>query len=84
GNVFPPPRRAAPPAGAARRRGCDGDTIISCLGRSLCEVPGLIEALIHHKRCWLLLIKQDLDLDPQNHRDMTHKILLTISLCWPS
>lgn len=40
------------------------------------EVLGLIEELIHHKRCRLILVKQGLD--PQNHRDMTHKILLTI------
>ena len=37
----------------------------------------LIEELIHQKRCRLILVKQGLDLDPQNHRDMTHKILLT-------
>ena len=59
-----------------------GDTVIvselSRLGRSLREVLGLIEELIHHKRCRLILVKQSLDLDPQNHRDMTHKILLTI------
>ena len=57
------------------------DTVIvselSRLGRSLREVLGLIEELIHHKRCRLILVKQGLDLDPQNHRDMTHKILLT-------
>lgn len=57
-----------------------GDTVIvselSRLGRSLREVLGLIEELIHQKRCRLILVKQDLD--PQNHRDMTHKILLTI------
>ena len=46
------------------------------LGRSLREVLGLIEELIHQKRCRLILVKQDLD--PQNHRDMTHKILLAI------
>ncbi len=59
-----------------------GDTVIvselSRLGRSLREVLGLIEELIHQKSCRLILIKQNLDLDPQNHRDMTHKILLTI------
>ena len=59
-----------------------GDTVIvselSRLGRSLREVLGLIEELIHQKRCRLILVKQGLDLDPQNHRDMTHKILLTI------
>ena len=59
-----------------------GDTVIvselSRLGRSLREVLGLIEELLDQKRCRLILVKQGLDLDPQNHRDMTHKILLTI------
>ena len=48
------------------------------LGRSLREVLDLIEELIPQKRCRLTLVKQGLDLDPQNYRDMTHKILLTI------
>ena len=59
-----------------------GDTVIvsglSCLGRSLREVLGLIKKLIHHEHCRLVLAKRGLDLDPRNHRDMTHKILLTI------
>ena len=46
--------------------------------RSLREVLDLIEELIHHQRCRLILVKYGLDLDPQNHRDMTHKILLTV------
>ena len=33
---------------------------------------------VNQKRCRLILDKQGLDLDPQNYRDMTHKILLTI------
>jgi DNA invertase Pin-like site-specific DNA recombinase len=58
------------------------DTVVvaelSRLGRSLREVLAFIEELIQHKQCRLILVKQGLDLDPQNHRNMTHKILLTI------
>ncbi|WP_317173629.1 recombinase family protein [Hymenobacter montanus] len=56
----------------------DDDMVIvselSRLGRSLREVLALIEELIHQNRCCLVLIKQGLDLDPQNHRDITQKI----------
>lgn len=58
------------------------DTVVvselSRLGRSLREVLALIEELIQQKQCRLILVKQGLDLDPQNHHSMTHKILLTI------
>ncbi|WP_198424761.1 recombinase family protein [Spirosoma endbachense] len=45
--------------------------------RSIKEVLGLVEKLMTEKNCRLILIKQNLDLDPKNHRDMTNKILLT-------
>ena len=58
------------------------DTVIvselSRLGRSIREVLGLIEELIGRKRCRLILVKQDLDIDPKNQHEMTNKILLTV------
>lgn len=59
-----------------------GDTVIvselSRLGRSIKEVLLIIEELIQVKKCKLVLIKQNLQLDPTNQNDMTNKILLTI------
>ena len=58
------------------------DTVIvselSRLGRSIKEVLQIIEELIQVKRCKLILIKQNLHLDPRNQHDMTNKVLLTI------
>jgi DNA invertase Pin-like site-specific DNA recombinase len=58
------------------------DTVIvselSRLGRSIKEVLQIIEELIQVKRCKLILIKQNLHLDPSNQHDMTNKVLLTI------
>lgn len=58
------------------------DTVIvselSRLGRSIKEVLQIIEELIDTKKCKLILIKQNLHLDPTNQHDMTNKILLTI------
>ena len=58
------------------------DTVIvselSRLGRSIKEVLQIIEELIQVKKCKLILIKQNLHLDPNNQHDMTNKILLTI------
>ena len=58
------------------------DTVIvselSRLGRSIKEVLNLIEELIQEKGCRLILVKQSLDINPHNHRDMTTKILLTV------
>lgn len=59
-----------------------GDTVIvselSRLGRSIKEVLLIIEELIQVKKCKLVLIKQNLQLDPTNQNDMTNKVLLTI------
>lgn len=38
----------------------------------------MIEGLIQIKKCKLILIKQNLHLDPSNQHDMTNKVLLTI------
>lgn len=58
------------------------DTVIvselSRLGRSIKEVLQIIEELIQVKKCKLILIKQNLHLDPSNQHDMTNKVLLTI------
>jgi DNA invertase Pin-like site-specific DNA recombinase len=58
------------------------DTVIvselSRLGRSIKEVLQIIEELIQVKGCKLILIKQNLHLDPNNQHDMTNKVLLTI------
>lgn len=58
-----------------------GDIVItselSRVGRSIKEIFETIEILIKEKQCRLILIKQGLDLDPNNQNDMTNKILLT-------
>lgn len=60
----------------------NGDIVIvselSRLGRSIKEVLQLIETLLEEKKCRLVLVKQNLDVDPTNKKDMTNKILLTI------
>jgi DNA invertase Pin-like site-specific DNA recombinase len=59
-----------------------GDILIvselSRLGRSIKEVLQIIETLLEEKQCRLVLVKQNLDVDPSNRKDMTNKILLTI------
>ena len=59
-----------------------GDMVIvselSRLGRSIKEVLQIIETLLEEKQCRLVLVKQHLDVDPTNRKDMTNKILLTI------
>jgi DNA invertase Pin-like site-specific DNA recombinase len=51
---------------------------ISRIGRSIKEVFEIIEKIIQKKQCRLILIKQGLDLDPNNQHDVTNKVLLTI------
>ena len=59
-----------------------GDILIvselSRLGRSIKEVLQIIETLLEEKQCRLVMVKQNLDVDPTNRKDMTNKILLTI------
>lgn len=59
-----------------------GDSLIvselSRLGRSIKEVLQIIETLLNEKQCRLVLVKQNLDVNPTNQKDMTNKILLTI------
>lgn len=59
-----------------------GDIVIvselSRLGRSIKEVLATIETLIEGKRSRLILVKQHLDINPNNTKDLTNKILITI------
>ena len=59
-----------------------GDIVIvselSRLGRSIKEVLATIETLVDMKRSRLILVKQNLDIDPNNQKDLTNKILITI------
>ncbi len=60
----------------------DGDVIIvselSRLGRSIKEVLNIIERIVEEKRCRIIMLKQNLDIDPNNTNDMTNKILITV------
>jgi DNA invertase Pin-like site-specific DNA recombinase len=51
---------------------------LSRLGRSIQEVLQIIKDLMQEKKCRLILVKQNLDLNPQNVLDMGNKILITI------
>lgn len=53
---------------------------LSRLGQSIKAVLQIIEELIQVKRCKLILIKQNLHLNPNNQHDMTNNVLLTIFL----
>ena len=51
---------------------------LSRLGRSIQEVLQIIKSLMEEKKCRLILVKQNMDLNPQNVLDMSNKILITI------
>ncbi len=51
---------------------------LSRLGRSIQEVLQIIKSLMEEKKCRLILIKQNMDLNPLNVLDMSNKILITI------
>lgn len=59
-----------------------GDVVIiselSRLGRSIKETLNIIETIINQKLSRLILIKQNLDLDPKNQSNITNKILITV------
>tara|TARA_B110000091_G_C13802804_1_gene471051 strand:- start:813 stop:1469 length:657 start_codon:yes stop_codon:yes gene_type:complete len=59
-----------------------GDIIIaselSRLGRSIKETLNTIEEIVNEKQSRLILIKQNLDLNPNSKNNMTNKILITI------
>ncbi len=51
---------------------------LSRLGRSIQEVLQIIKTLMEEKKCRLVLVKQNLDLNPSNAMDIGNKILITI------
>ena len=51
---------------------------LSRLGRSIKEVLATVETLVEEKKSRLILVKQNLDVDPNNQKDLTNKILITI------
>ncbi len=51
---------------------------LSRLGRSIQEVLQIIKSLMEDKKCRLILVKQNMDLNPFNVLDMSNKILITI------
>jgi DNA invertase Pin-like site-specific DNA recombinase len=51
---------------------------LSRLGRSIQEVLQIIKSLMEEKKCRLILVKQNMDLNPHNVLDMSNKILITI------
>lgn len=59
-----------------------GDIVIaselSRLGRSIKETLNIIETIVEKKQTRLILVKQNLDLNPNDNKNMTNKILITI------
>lgn len=59
-----------------------GDVVIvselSRLGRSIREILHIIERIVKEKQCRIIMIKQNLDINPQNTNNMTNKVLLTV------
>lgn len=59
-----------------------GDTIIvselSRLGRSIKETLNTIEEIVTKKQTRLILIKQNLDMNPQNKNSMMNKVMITV------
>lgn len=59
-----------------------GDTVIaselSRLGRSIKETLNTIETILKKKQSRLILIKQSLDLNPQDRNNVANKVLITI------
>ena len=51
---------------------------LSRLGRSISETLHIIEAITREKHARLILIKQDMDLNPNEKSNMANKVLITI------
>ena len=51
---------------------------LSRLGRSMKETLNIIESITGEKQARLILIKQNLDLNPDDRNNMTNKVLITI------
>lgn len=51
---------------------------LSRIGRSIKETLNVIEAIIEQKQARLILIKQNLDLNPTDRNNITNKVLITV------
>lgn len=51
---------------------------LSRLGRSIKETLNTIEEITQHKKARLILIKQNLDLNPHDKNNITNKVLVTV------
>lgn len=51
---------------------------LSRLGRSIKETLNTIETIVRTKQARLILVKQNLDMNPHNTNNLTNKILITI------
>lgn len=51
---------------------------LSGLGRSIKETLHIVETILQEKQSQLILIKQNLDLNPQDNNNITNKILITV------
>lgn len=51
---------------------------LSRLGRSIKETLNTIETIVHDKKSRLILIKQNLDLNPNAKNNVANKVLITI------
>ena len=51
---------------------------LSRLGRSIKETLNIVETITKQKQSRLILIKQNLDINPHEQNDITNKILITI------
>ncbi|WP_115711619.1 recombinase family protein [Legionella sainthelensi] len=54
---------------------------LSRLGRSIKETLNTIESITHDKQAKLILIKQNLDLNPAAKSNVANKVLITIFPC---
>ena len=51
---------------------------LSRLGRSIKETLNIIETIVEQKQARLIMLKQNLDLNPGDRKNMTNKVLITI------
>lgn len=51
---------------------------LSRLGRSIKETLGTIESILEQKQARLILVKQNLDLNPSDRNNITNKVLITV------
>ena len=51
---------------------------LSRLGRSIKETLNTIESILEQKQARLILVKQNLDLNPSDRNNITNKVLITV------